>query len=185
MPVYPTRSTKSTVTTLRSVAMAARESWRRRPQDEQKRLSDGLSSPHRGHADMAVQGMACPGSTRKTRACACRPPEGRILLGNAGEEEGARLAHHLASDHEALDLLRALVDLRDLRVPHEALDRVLLDVAVAPEDLDGVGRHRHGDVTALELRHRGRLRQLGAVDSRVGHLPEPVEQAARSLAPRP
>ena len=30
----------------------------------------------------------------------------------------ARLAQHLAGDHEPLDLLRALVDLRDLRVAH-------------------------------------------------------------------
>src|SRR6476659_8649702 len=60
---------------------------------------------------------------------------------NAGKEEGTRLAKHLAGDHEPLDLLRPLVNLRDLRVAHEPLDRVLPDVAVAAEDLHRVGGH--------------------------------------------
>src|SRR3954468_24808432 len=45
---------------------------------------------------------------------------------NAGEEEGAVLLQQLARDHEPLNLVRPLVDLRDLRVAHHALDRVLL-----------------------------------------------------------
>src|SRR6185437_3962533 len=53
---------------------------------------------------------------------------------DTGQEECAGLLQHLARDHKALDLLCALVDLRDLRVAHEALDRVLFDVAVAAED---------------------------------------------------
>src|SRR6476619_975508 len=103
---------------------------------------------------------------------------------NAGKEERARLAQHLAGDHESLDLLRSLVDLRDLRVAHEALDRVLLDVAVAAEDLHRVDRHRHGDVPALELRHRRGLRELRVVGAVVDHAPEAVEEAARGLALR-
>src|SRR5258707_14743170 len=103
---------------------------------------------------------------------------------NTSKEEGARLAHHLAGDHEALDLLRALVDLRDLRVAHEALDRVLLDVAVAAEDLHRIGRDGHRDVAALELRHRRRLRQFRLLDALVGHAPEAIEEAARRLALR-
>src|SRR5258707_12718685 len=98
---------------------------------------------------------------------------------NTSKEEGARLAHHLAGDHEALHFLRALVDLRDLRVAHEALDGVLLDVAVAAEDLDGLRRREHRDVAALELRHRRRLRQLRPVDALVGHAPVAVEEPAR------
>src|SRR6476620_7307293 len=101
---------------------------------------------------------------------------------NAGEQERARLAQHLSGDHETLDLLGSLIDLRDLRVAHEALDRVLLDVAVAAEDLHRLGRAVHRDVAALELRHRRRLRQLRAVDAVVGHLAETVEQPARALA---
>src|SRR2546425_12464541 len=67
-------------------------------------------------------------------------------LRDRGEQEHPRFLHHLARDHEPLDLLRALVDLGDLRIAHEALGGVLLDVAVAAEDLDGLGRDRHGDV---------------------------------------
>jgi hypothetical protein len=42
----------------------------------------------------------------------------------------------------ALDLRRALVDLEELGVAHQLLDRVLLRVAVAAEDLDRVGGAR-------------------------------------------
>src|SRR5919204_3178979 len=60
----------------------------------------------------------------------------------------------LAGDHEPLDLRRALVDLEQLRVAHELLDRIFLDVAVAAEDLDGVGRHPHRGVGGEALRER-------------------------------
>src|SRR3954462_10791718 len=39
-------------------------------------------------------------------------------------------------DHEALDLVRALVDLRDLGVAHVALDRLFRHVAIPAEHLD-------------------------------------------------
>src|SRR5918992_5136696 len=58
-------------------------------------------------------------------------------------------------DDEALDLRSALVDLEQLRVAHELLDRVLLDVAVTAEDLDGVGRDLHGRVRGEPLGERG------------------------------
>src|SRR5919199_4301934 len=45
---------------------------------------------------------------------------------------------YTAGDDEALDLLGALVDLRDLGVAQMALGRVFLDVAVAPEELQCV-----------------------------------------------
>src|SRR5215218_1591198 len=48
----------------------------------------------------------------------------------------AALAEDLARDHQALDLARALVDLRDLRVAVVALERELLRIPVAAEDLD-------------------------------------------------
>src|SRR3954471_12340066 len=70
-------------------------------------------------------------------------------LDDAGQEERPLLLEHLARDHEALHLVRALVDLRDLRVPHHALDGVLLDEAVAAEDLDRLGRHVHRNVGAV------------------------------------
>src|SRR6188508_1725007 len=60
----------------------------------------------------------------------------------------------LFRDHESLDLRGALVDLEQLRVAHQLLDGVLLDVAVAAEDLHGVGRHLHHRVCREELRER-------------------------------
>ena len=115
-----------------------------------------------------------------------RPRSSRVAVGldryaDAREEEGAVLLQHLARDHEALDLVRALVDLRDLRVAHHALDRVLLDVPVAAEDLHGLGRHPHRGVGAEELRLRGRLRQLGAVDA----LRRPSRRTGRAARARP
>src|SRR2546422_227722 len=70
----------------------------------------------------------------------------------------ARLAagEEIASDDDTLDLVGALVDLRDLGVAHEALHRVLARVAVAAEDLHGVGgpraverAERHAESLAL------------------------------------
>src|SRR5947208_8051927 len=58
----------------------------------------------------------------------------------------------LACNHEPLDLRGALVDLVELGVPHQLLDRVLLHVAVAAEDLDGVRRDLHADVGGEPLR---------------------------------
>src|SRR5437667_11998702 len=89
-----------------------------------------------------------PPARRRRRS---RPPPARPPSADRRQEERAALTGHLAGDHEALDFLRALVDLRDLRVAHEALDGVLLDIAVAAEDLDGLGRRVHRDVSALEL----------------------------------
>ena len=108
--------------------------------------------------------------------------------GDAGEQEGARLAQHLARHDEALDLLGALVDLRDLRVPHHALDRILLHVPVPAEDLNRVGRDLHRRIAAEELRHRRGLRQLGTVDAVVDQptdgvrRPRPASQAVSMSA---
>src|SRR3954453_13672228 len=55
-------------------------------------------------------------------------------------------APHRAGDHEALDLVRALVDLGDLGVAHHALDRILVHVAVAAEHLHRLDRHGHRGV---------------------------------------
>src|SRR5215211_6733832 len=65
----------------------------------------------------------------------------------AGQED-------LARDDQPLDLRGALVDLEELRVTHELLDRVLLDVAVAAEDLDRVRGHLHRRVRGETLRER-------------------------------
>src|SRR4051794_10587103 len=65
-----------------------------------------------------------------------------------------RLAPHRAGDHEALDLVRALVDLGDLRVAHHPLDGVLVHVPVAAEHLHRLDGHGHRGVRGEQLRHR-------------------------------
>src|SRR5262245_39746085 len=49
-------------------------------------------------------------------------------------------------DHDPLNLVRALVDLRDLGVAHEPLGRRVLRVAEAAEQLHAVGRDPHRGV---------------------------------------
>src|SRR5919106_1080298 len=63
-------------------------------------------------------------------------------------------AQQLLGDDEPLDLAGALVDLHDLGVTHEALDRELARVAVAAEHLHGVGGDLHGGVARPALGHR-------------------------------
>src|SRR5580704_18309500 len=79
----------------------------------------------------------------------------RAMLLPSRASERLRSAHQPARDDQTLNLLRALVDLRDLCVAHHALDRIVGRVAEATEHLHGVGRHRHRNVTAFEFRHRG------------------------------
>ena len=49
-------------------------------------------------------------------------------------------------DHQALHLVSALVDLRDLGVAHHPFHREVTGVTVATQQLDRVGGHLHGDV---------------------------------------
>src|SRR3954471_14040375 len=91
-------------------------------------------------------------------------------------------APHRAGDHEALDLVRALVDLRDLRVAHHALDGVLVDVAVAAEHLDRLDGHRHRGVRGEQLRHRRPLAE--AALGTVRHRARLVQKLARGRRSR-
>src|SRR5215831_6011384 len=61
------------------------------------------------------------------------------------------LLEQLAGDDDALDLVRALVDLHDLGVAHEALDRELPRVADAAKDLHRVSGDPHGGVAGEAL----------------------------------
>src|SRR6266852_4166945 len=76
---------------------------------------------------------------------------GTGALPDACEEKRALLLQHLARDHQPLDLVRSFVDLRDLRVPHHPLERILRDVPVTTEDLHCVRRDFHRHVRAVEL----------------------------------
>src|SRR6201997_5400350 len=90
-------------------------------------------------------------------------PTGRAVpAGPVAREED------LLRDHEPLDLRRALVDLEQLRVAHQLLDRVLLDVAVAAEDLDGVRWYLHSGVGGEPLRE-GRVKRRVPTEALVEH----------------
>src|SRR5436190_13323209 len=77
----------------------------------------------------------------------------------------------LARDDESLDLRRSLVELEELCIAHELLDGVLLHVAVAAEDLDGVCRHLHRGVGGEAFRIRGLERRALAPIQQPGGLP--------------
>src|SRR5437879_11968973 len=82
-------------------------------------------------------------------------------------------AQELSGDDHALDLVRALVDLHDLRVPHIPLDRIVARVAIPAEDLDRVGRDLHRRVARPALRHRRFVRV--AADAQVDLSPGVVD----------
>src|SRR6478752_9649497 len=111
-----------------------------------------IPAAHMTRRSCGVTGGTIPWSTASS-------PSGSHSCQQRQADEDADLAElgaplQRAGDHEALDLVRALVDLRDLGVAEEALDRVLLDVPVAAQHLDGLDGDRHSRVRAEELRHR-------------------------------
>src|SRR6266571_510786 len=85
-------------------------------------------------ARASVSASARP-SPRDPPVTSATRPDRSISIGTREED--------LLRDHEPLDLRGALVDLVQLRVPHQLLDRVLLHVAVTAEDLDGIGGDLH------------------------------------------
>src|SRR5437867_76437 len=84
----------------------------------------------------------------------------QVKHSSASQFDGRALAGDGARDDKPLDLRRALPDLVDLGVPKPLLDWVLLDVPVAAENLDGVGRDLHRHVGGVALGHRS----LGALE---------------------
>src|SRR5437870_10055098 len=100
-----------------------------------------------------------------------RKPEGRGAAGGGREERttGQSTLHakpplftartasstqELFGDDHPLDLVRALVDLHDLRVAHVPLHRELPRIAVPAEDLHRVGGDLHRGVAGPALGHR-------------------------------
>src|SRR6266536_6362156 len=68
-----------------------------------------------------------------------------------GKSVGSFLRQDVARDHQPLNLAGSFVDLQDLRVAHQLFHRILLDVPVAAEHLDGVDRGLHRRVGAEGL----------------------------------
>src|SRR5919201_6138749 len=99
---------------------------------------------------------------------AVSPAQSATVAAKAMRRAAGMPLPHGAGDDHALDLVRAFVDLGDLRVAHHALDRVLGDVAVAAEHLDGLDRDRHRGVGREQLRHRRVLAAVGLVPVDLG-----------------
>src|SRR5262245_50035101 len=100
-------------------------------------------------ARASVSASARP-SPREPPVTSATRPERSMSSGIVGTLVAAR-EKDLLGDHEPLDLRSALVDLEELRVAHELLDRILLDVAVAPEDLNRIRRDLHRRVCRKPL----------------------------------
>src|SRR4029453_6812015 len=109
---------------------------------------------------MTTSAPACARVRASARPSPREPPVTRATrpersISSATRRSVAARHEDLARDHEPLNLRRPLIDLEQLRVAHELLDRVLLDVAVTPEDLDGVGRDLHRGVGGKRLGEKG------------------------------
>src|SRR5258708_279479 len=116
---WPTTSTTRPSDSAISAPKPTRRSWRRSPAEECTVTLAGYSSrASQPHDDKAEAFPAWPNE-------------------NGGPRKSASSASfQCARDHEPLDLVRSLVNLGDLRVPHHPLDGVLLHVAVATQDLN-------------------------------------------------
>src|SRR5207302_5163303 len=85
-------------------------------------------------------------------------PEGAVAV--AAEVSAARRStQERPGDDHALNLVRALVDLRDLGVSHHPLHRVVRDVAVSAQQLYAISGDPHRHVGRKELGHGGDLGQ--------------------------
>ena len=128
------------------------------------------------------RGAARPGRRARARSGQRRrrdPRRAQIARGRAIAWSGAH-APQRAGDHQLLDLVGPLADREDLRIAVEAADRILLDVAVAAVDLDGLVGRVHRQAPALQLRLRGRQREAAALILQPGGLLD--QQPAASIS---
>src|SRR6185295_11405864 len=113
----------------------------------------------------AAAPAAVPAALRKVRRCT-RGWRRSLMeisrwIGPWGRIDVSGLAQQLLGDDHPLDLVRALVDLGDLGVAHEALHREFPGVAVATQDLHRVGGRLHRGVRGQALGRRGLERGAG------------------------
>src|SRR5205823_7464967 len=140
-------STRTSVITTSAPARArVSASWRPRPREAPVMTA---TLPLRSNIFPSSRYAPLPDPDRRTRA-----------------GDGAR-------DDQSLDLGGAFPDLVDLRVAEPFLDRVLLDVSVSAEHLDGVGGHIHGNVCREAFGHRAlsSLERLARRCRRLARLP--------------
>ena len=70
-----------------------------------------------------------------------------------------RLLQELTSDDDALYLVRPFADLADFGVARHPLNRIISGVSRAPQELDRLEGHPHGQLATEELGHRRLLRE--------------------------
>src|SRR5690606_33690020 len=104
------------------------------------RITSGPSSLPRKTSSCASPRSVSAKRTSETRAPPPARGRGRIGAFSTGafiarEDRSLVLGEHVLGDDHPLDLRGALVDLQDLRVAHQLLDRVVLHVPDAAEDL--------------------------------------------------
>ena len=154
----------------------------RRGEPARRRDAAGrTSSPRRAPSPTR---SACGSSTPRTRRCRWRSAPSGTGFATPPEADpracpslARGLAQQRAGDDEPLDLARALVDLGHLRVAVVALDRELLGVAVAAEDLDRLAGPVARDARGEELG----LRALDRV--RAGRPPSAARRATPARGP--
>src|SRR5688500_11725071 len=88
----------------------------------------------------------------------CEGEFGEMRSARSAGASPSRLRVQLARDHDALNLGRAFIQLGHLRIAKEALNGVLLHVAIAAEDLHGLRRDPHGRLAREQLAHGAELR---------------------------
>ena len=132
--------------------------------------SNGASSSVGGQAARrravrVVMGVASLGGRVPPHAGAAQVPDAPLrLIPHAAVEQ-------LLRDDQAMDLVRALVDLGPLGVAHQALDRVVARVTRAAVDLDRVGGDLHGGVRGVHLGHAARCIDRPAGVTHAGRAP--------------
>src|SRR5262245_47184867 len=121
-------------------------------------------------------GSRCLVASAQRRLCSKRSSMSLML-------DSHRLRKQFASDQHASDLARARTDLVQLRVAPQPPERVLVDVAVAAEDLDAFAGHPGGLLGAPQDHARAVLAHLAYMLAAelVQVLADRVAEAARGL----
>src|SRR5918998_316212 len=141
----------STASSMSSTIWSARDSEARSNRSVRAPLT---SSQERASSGPTLRCLPTPSSSYRV--------PGHSRPGLVAGSSGGALPEEAAGDDHALHLVGALVDLGDLGVAHHALDREVLGVAGAAEELDGVGGHLHGDVGGERLGRGGDAGDVGA-----------------------
>ena len=153
-----------------------------------------LHQPHGGLLQVADRGFERPDELGHAVVFGLLATEGVQQLQVTADRPAAVLGQLAADQVQRLDAVGPLVDHGDAGVAHELLHAPFADVAVAAEDLLGVGGMGVGQVGEHALDHRGQqadqvvgllalLLGLGAL-GQVDHQAAPQGQRARTLVER-